>query len=1146
MLGFGDSAAFGFLDEAGAVFDSVIPTPNRENIWTSGRSFSEAWRTNVERNRDALEESSEEHFGAHLAGGIAGAIVIPAGSGAKGALQVAKVGAVQGAVYGVGSGEGFQDRLVTGAQDAALGGVLGAALGSVAGRIGKAFGRGADDAGEGLVGRVTDDTVGDDGPFGAVSDALPENLEVLGMARGNVPITRAVAAADEAGEAVSEAVPLGEGGSIGRAELASLQGDAAAFASRSVDEGDRAFDVTWETAARTAEQTGEWRIGSLGSTDESMGLLRGLVEQLAPKGVRADADLAVTAAKAAQDMGEDPDSIIAAAREIAGPLGDADTAMMALRTVWSKASEQVTDFHLMGVDWSTASDDLVAEAAQRIYNLATLSHHVQRAKTGLGRGLRVNQLPAADEYLARLSQKATTEAAEGAATPTGIPLPKSKQELSDWFELWGLTGGDPRRQAKLLEGLLTIPTGSKYLRQSFANFFTASILSMPRTVALNVVGPQTIGAVRQVERLVGAGSLAINPFKSAAERASARAVAKASAAAYLQTFTEMGDIFRAAMTAAETNHTVIGGGGQTVDAVSSFGPFTDNLLRAAGKEPSASYKLGNLINVWPRAFARLNNGLDEFSKRLAYQSEVRVRAMVEASEQGLKGEALQRFVQRKMESAYDAVGHATQQQALRSAERTTLTAQVGEPGGRLREAYNWLQGLRADVPEVRYILPILNVPANGLAETLRRLPIARIPGVNNVLFNTTARELAGEFGPVIQADAHGRTLLAAGFLLGASQMSRMGILTGAGPREPTDRKIWLATHQPYSIRMGDQWVRYDKFDVVGGLLSIPATVMDYSTYRPEDQDESEMWWAGVGALGQWFRDRAALRSAAGIFSIGENPVQDAGSVATQLAGSVTSGFYPAALRGLITDGMTNPYMPLRRSWTDYIESVMPGNDVEVVRNVLGEPVQKPLNSVTEALVPVSMVKAVGYDEDPVLDELDRLYQTTGYGAGADTTAFSYGFFADKDLKLEDGRSLYTHAMQLRQTMRLEGKTLKESLADLFQSEDYNSAVDGDSQRRKTSRGEFSRGFMVMSLFKSYNQAIKRQMASESPMAKAYMAAAAAKRADDAYLRDVSVEELVNNPELWEAKGIDRGAYEGDLTGDGGPSAATQGLLEAFS
>jgi len=48
-----------------------------------------------------------------------------------------------------------------------------------------------------------------------------------------------------------------------------------------------------------------------------------------------------------------------------------------------------------------------------------------------------------------------------------------------------------------------------------------------------------------------------------------------------------------------------------------------------------------------------------------------------------------------------------------------------------------------------------------------------------------------------------------------------GDLTGRGPSDPQLRKEWLATHQPYSIKIGGNWYSYAKVEP----LSIPLGLM---------------------------------------------------------------------------------------------------------------------------------------------------------------------------------------------------------------------------------------------------------------------------------------------------------------------------------
>lgn len=919
-------------------------------------------------------------------------------------------------------------------------------------------------------------------------------------------------------------------GSIDRNSIESLARDVEWWRTARNTEGDpRVLDVTG--GSETAAEHGEFRLGNLGSTENVAPLLRAMVDRIPQQEVRSDADLMRDAARAAAELGEDPAALLEASRLISGKLADADTAMVVLRTVWVRAEKDLDN--LPDVNWETATDGEVDTAAQRIYNMMAISSHVQEAKAGLGRGLRVNQLPDADAYLNTV--KKADHSPDGTYGPSG-PLPRTRQEVKDWFDLWQSTKGEPELRAALLEGALTriVPTAGRYLRASFANFFTASILSAPRTLLLNLVGPAFMSVVRNVERQSGAMMIAVNPLATAEERAAARATARATAPAFLQTLGDISDTMRWAWKAAERNKSILGGGG-SIDSQAAMGPWTQDLIQAARPDTALAerqaYSLGNAINLWPRAVQRLNNGFDEFSKRLAYLGEVRVRALQEGYEHGLSGDALHAHVEERLQGSIDPdTGHAVDDPIwggshLREAERTTLTSAVGEEGGLLRQGYNYLQHVRREVPESRYILPVLNVPANTLGEVLRRLPIAQVPGINQFLFKRTADEMSGLYGPVIQADAHGRFITGASFLLGGIMLNRMGLITGAGPQNPTDRRVWLLEHQPYSIRMGDKWVRYDRYDVIGGLLSIPATIVDATTNVAQDKAAGDMILSGAGALAQWFKDRAALRGASGLMALGDDPTSQASNVFRSTGGSILQGFVPNALQAPVTQAM-DPYQRMRRSWEDYMKAAIPGlsSSLPPVRNVLGEAIQRPANSVGEGVFPVVIAPAVSFKEDPVIDELDRVYQSTGYGAGADPKSLGGGFFNPKDVVLENGQSLYDAFMQARQVMKLDGRTLRQSLGVLFNSPEYAAAVDADSSNKETSRGDASRGYMVKQTFEAYNKQIKAELADSSPTADKWLTAAAAKQRDDAYLKDVSVDDLVNNPHYYATHGIDAVNY----------------------
>jgi hypothetical protein len=349
-------------------------------------------------------------------------------------------------------------------------------------------------------------------------------------------------------------------------------------------------------------------------------------------------------------------------------------------------------------------------------------------------------------------------------------------------------------------------------------------------------------------------------------------------------------------------------------------------------------------------------------------------------------------------------------------------------------------------------------------------------------------------------------------------------------------------HQPYSIRIGDKWVSYDRIEVLGGLLSIPATIADATIHRSLDKPESDLLLSGVGALAEWFRDRASLQNAASLLGAGEDPMNNIGAFASKFMGNVVSGLLvPRAVQSMVTNPI-DPVARMKTTWADYLRGAIPGlsRELEPVRNVLGEQVNRSADTFAEGLFPTVIAPAVTFKQDPVIDELDRLYQATGYGAGADPHNIGFGYFNPKEVKLEDGRSIYDRFMQARQVMRVNGYTLREALGNLFNSSEYTNAVDADSMQRTTSLGDTSRGYLVRQTFDQYNSAIRSELAASSHRANAYLVAAAAKQRDDAYLHDLSADTLVGNPDLYRARGIDAEAYSSKLT-----AGSTGALAEAL-
>lgn len=865
----------------------------------------------------------------------------------------------------------------------------------------------------------------------------------------------------------------------------------------------------------------------LGDANSVIPTLRAVSQQLhdTPHVVRPDAERAAFAQKVAADVGLDPVDMMAYARSVAGNVDHVDSAIQAIGAFWGKIAGDIDKFAAIGVDALHPEDS--AKLVGSIENVINFTSSTQTIRSGMGRGLRSlsnwghNGGPSMDEALAH-------EVSLDRPVP---PVPRTNQEIKDWLELWNSTKDDPAGRQNFLRGVSTLPGAFKYLRTSFANMFTANALAGMPSISMNAVGPGMVAILQTMEKSLG-GYTASLFAKDAATAAALRATSNNAIRYYAQTMSQLGNAFRYAKQAAKEDRSILGGG-WTVD-VGRMGPVTPGMIRASGGDTvlnRGTYAIGNLINVWPRAFQKVNAGLDEFAHRLSYMGEVQLGAHVDGVQQGLSGQELKSYVRAKMESSIDQeTGHATDETALWASGRATMTNPLQSDFH--PEISKWatrVQEMRKELPETRFILPVFNVPANSLGETLRRVPVL------NFLFSETRAELAGELGPMRQADAYGRTMLGAAWLLYGFHLARAGLMTGPGPSDPHDNALWQQTHQPYSIRVGDKWVNYSRYDLPGGLLGITGALYDKTVNQPQDKAYSDSLLGATAAFAQYFKDKAALQGVSDLMDFGATP-QSADSYATRLGGNLLS-------RGLVPNFVTQ----LGRNTTDnekriqvtpgdYLMNALPGfsKELDPMRNVMGEPIHVPRDTLLENLMPITIAPATTFKTDPELAEVSRVYEKTGYAAGVTHQAdISNGFFDARSIKLENGRSLYDAIIKSRtQVSDATGQSLRQALKDMIGSDTYKEAKDADAGALVSSTGEVSRGALLARVFGLYEKLAIQKVAADSPTAKRWLAIASAKKHDSASLSAYSAQRLHDAPGIFKALGIDLSGYEDTVSAGG--------------
>lgn len=158
------------------------------------------------------------------------------------------------------------------------------------------------------------------------------------------------------------------------------------------------------------------------------------------------------------------------------------------------------------------------------------------------------------------------------------------------------------------------------------------------------------------------------------------------------------------------------------------------------------------------------------------------------------------------------------------------------------------------------ILPFVRTPANILSYSFERTPLA---------------PLVGQWRADIAAGGVRRDLALARVSTGTVAMAMMfdladrGLVTGKGPDDPAERANYARLGvQPYSIKVGDNWISLNRLDPFGFMLGFAGDMADMlrrADVEPEEVDEiQELLAAGAVTISRAVLDRSWTRSLAGL------------------------------------------------------------------------------------------------------------------------------------------------------------------------------------------------------------------------------------------------------------------------------------------
>ncbi len=201
---------------------------------------------------------------------------------------------------------------------------------------------------------------------------------------------------------------------------------------------------------------------------------------------------------------------------------------------------------------------------------------------------------------------------------------------------------------------------------------------------------------------------------------------------------------------------------------------------------------------------------DAFFKSIGYRQELWGRAFRQ-SQKEKKGLARAYEIMRNPEELAPDV-HID---AIDAGRYQTFTNPLGTGG----QAF---QKIVQRYPALRFITPFIRTPVNIVNYAFERTPAG--------LLGERYKRAIQQGGEV--ADLQ-RAKLAVGAAIGSSVLyyANSGLITGRGPTDSREKSILMETGwQPYSLRIGDKYYSYNRFEPVGILFGITADMSDIGKY----------------------------------------------------------------------------------------------------------------------------------------------------------------------------------------------------------------------------------------------------------------------------------------------------------------------------
>lgn len=628
-------------------------------------------------------------------------------------------------------------------------------------------------------------------------------------------------------------------------------------------------------------------------------------------------------------------------------------------------------------------------------------------------------------------------------------------------------------------------------------YWINSLLSGPTTQFVNVVGNSLTTILRQVE--LGIGGLA------SGDPQMARAALQFGF--QMESFTEALSLL--ARSFKEDRAILTQGSGVFADG--GRGTQTDN-IKAIVSDGGDTF--GDAINTLGKLIRMPSRGLqagDEMFKQFNYRTYIRTQLAYEAmTELKLKdGKEIAEYVSKKFndyitegDRAYNehnlyldalsyadelGLGYGFDQQAVVAANKKKFDPRRGKLADKALEYANvstftneldgdgvvdmlsrGISKFKEKYPAFNFIVPFIRTPTNILKFALQRTGSGAL--FDYVFRNKQFVEKFNSKDPRVQAEFKGQlaTVAASTTAFMMYMQSNAEIITGRGPDDKARNEIWQQSgKRPYSIKVGNTWVSYQKLDPIATVMGLIADLVHADDYNDFDEGEVQEFLATVSlAFINNVTNKSYVKGLDTLVQAFRDPVANVGKIGQNVAG----GFVPTLLSQSMNVG-DERILREARSMLDAMLKKTPiaEGTLPAKRNFLGEAVT--LENKVGGFGILNPFYMSTESKDIVDQEISRLEH--GFNR---VTPKLHGAIDLREVE-EGGRQAYDRLLEIQSEAKINGLTQRQALRKLMNSKYYkNLPEESDSDIGMKS----PRVNAINKILKRYRKFSRNQLLKEFP------------------------------------------------------------------